>query len=338
MKIYFMRNFKISAVIFLSVTVFFLNETVGQDIFTYHGDAVPANIETMYLKGLNWLVNKQNAQGYWEGQYGADPGVVGLAVLAMLAHGEDPNFGPYAQAIKKGLNHILKQANSQNGYIGSSMYNHGFATLALAEAYGSVNDPRLGPALKKAVDLILTSQANNSRGAWRYSPESTDADATVSGAQMVALFAARNAGIGIPEKAIKKGLLFFRQSQSGDGGFGYTGPTGATPPCSAIGALVFTLAKQKNLSEHKSAIRYLKQLNFNNSGSHPYYYKYYAAQAFFHADSKEWKEWNDNNVKQLINTQNPDGSWTSSRGSAFSTSAALLSLALNYRFLPIYER
>ena len=67
------------------------------------------------------------------------------------------------------------------------MYNHGFATLALAESYGAVNDDRLGPALQKAVRLILTSQEANPTKAWRYSPDARDADTTVSGAQMVAL-------------------------------------------------------------------------------------------------------------------------------------------------------
>ena len=119
------------------------------------------------------------------------------------------------------------------------MYNHGFSTLALAESYGAVQDPRLGPALQKAVDLILTSQAHNPFGAWRYSPESPDADTTVSGAQMVALFAARNAGIGVPEDAINKALKFFASCQTPDGGIGYTGPGGPNAARTSIGALVF---------------------------------------------------------------------------------------------------
>ena len=36
--------------------------------------------------------------------------------------------------------------------------------------------------------------------------------------------------------------------------------------------------------------------------------------------------------------QAPNGSWLSDHSAAYSTSAALLSLALNYRFLPIYEQ
>lgn len=37
-------------------------------------------------------------------------------------------------------------------------------------------------------------------------------------------------------------------------------------------------------------------------------------------------------------SQAPNGSWFSDHSAAYSTSAALLSLALNYRFLPIYEQ
>jgi hypothetical protein len=40
----------------------------------------------------------------------------------------------------------------------------------------------------------------------------------------------------------------------------------------------------------------------------------------------------------LKQSQNPDGSWDGQFGSTFSTATSLLSLALNYRFLPIYER
>lgn len=311
---------------------------VAQDYLTYRGDQIPSEIDATYVKGLAWLVKNQTSAGCWTGQYGSEPGVVGVAVLAMLAHGDDPNFGEYREAIKKGINNILQQAKDENGYIGSSMYNHGFATLALAEAYGSVNDPRIGPVLKKAVELILSSQARNSMGAWRYSPESTDADTTVSGAQMVALLAARNAGLAVPDKAIKTALAFFANCQSGAGGFGYTSPGGGERgPTTAIGGLVFALAKQKSTSAFKSAIRCVEQYSFTQGGNE-YYYLYYASQALFHGNMVAWEKWNLTNAKGLAGTQNANGSWTGGEGETFATSAALLSLALNYRYLPIYER
>ena len=95
------------------------------------------DVERMYTKGLEWLASKQQPNGTFSGggardHYGSQPGVVGLAVVSMLAHGDDPNFGKYAKNITNGVKFILGQQNSRTGYIGSSMYNHGFATLALA--------------------------------------------------------------------------------------------------------------------------------------------------------------------------------------------------------------
>lgn len=115
--------------------------------------------------------------------------------MSVLAHGDDPNAGPYATMVRRCLNYILSKQNKSSGYIGDSMYNHGFATLALAEAYGMVRDDRIGPALQKAVALTLTAQKKNKTGGWRYAPDSTDADSTVTGCQIVSLYAARNAGI-----------------------------------------------------------------------------------------------------------------------------------------------
>jgi hypothetical protein len=299
-------------------------------------ETVPPEIERMYNKGLTWLVRNQTDKGNWSDTYGNQPAVVGLAVVAMLAHGDDPNNGPYSRCIKRGLDFILSQQNEKNGYIGSSMYNHGFATLALAESYGQVQDARLGPALQKAVELILTAQSRNAYGAWRYSPETSDADTTVSGAQMVALFAARNAGIGVPEENINKGIRFFQLCQSADGGIGYTGPDMGNAPRTAIGALVMALAKQKNSKAFLAASRFLGSAPREDHYFH--YYLYYASQAYFHTSPKAWREWNAVNVKALNTTQSADGSWEGSFGTSFTTSACLLSLALNYRFLPIYER
>ena len=51
--------------------------------------------------------------------------------------------------------------------------------------------------LHQAVKLILDSQ--NGEGGWRYTPGSRDADLSVTICQIMALRAARNAGIAVPQ-------------------------------------------------------------------------------------------------------------------------------------------
>ena len=140
----------------------------AQELFEGTTDFISPDVEMMYKKGIDYLAKSQKPDGSFGGQandyYGNQPAVVGLCVVAMLAHGEDPNRGPYSVAIKRGLEFILAQQNKSTGYIGNSMYNHGFATLALAESYGMVKDVRLGPALESATKLILNSQERNGFG------------------------------------------------------------------------------------------------------------------------------------------------------------------------------
>lgn len=311
----------------------------GQGIFGKTvGEPVPPEVEKMYKSGLNYLVKNQQPNGTWGNDYySREPGVVGLAILAILAHGEDPNFGPYSKVIKRSVDYILKQQNSSTGMIGSSMYNHGFATLALAETYGALNDDKLGPALEKAVKLLLSSQARNPYNSWRYSPSGRDADTTAAGACMVALFAARNAGVGVPQSAIEKGMEYYKRCQSADGGFGYTSPGGSNAPRTAIGTLVYALGKKKKSAVWKQALEYLKKRGYQ-SDHYYYYYVYYMPQALFQSDIEQWQKWNKINIQALKARQSSSGAWSGSHGVVFSTSSALLSLALNYRFLPIYER
>src|SRR5204863_8630517 len=113
------------------------------------------------------------------------------------------------------------------------MYHHGFATLALAEAYGAVDDrqvwpggkqPRtVGAALELAVRAALTSQKKNSLGGWRYSPEANDADTSVSGAVLVGLLAARNAGVEVPDEAIDRAVSFYTKLTAASAQVAYAG-------------------------------------------------------------------------------------------------------------------
>ncbi len=308
----------------------------AQTVAAGAAEILPDQVDRMYLKGLDCLARTQLPGGNWPDANSGPAAIAGLAVVSLLAHGDDPNFGPYSQTIHRGLDFLLKQQDQKTGYIGPSMYNHGFATLALAESYGAVNDDRLGPALRKAVQLILTSQAANPTKAWRYSPDARDADTTVSGAEMVALLAARNAGVPVPEKSIQDGLRFYVSCQTPDGGIGYISAQGPNATRTAIGCVVMALAKDKDSTAFRSAFQYLK--NAGNELQYPAYFRYYASQAFFHGSNEAWNNWNHDNVKTLRASQTADGSWHGSFGQTFETAGSLLSLALNYRYLPIYER
>jgi hypothetical protein len=309
----------------------------AQQLYTGSASLVAEQVDHMYVKAMQFLVRTQTPDGSWPDEpHGDEPALNGLAVLSLLAHGDDPNFGPYSTTIHRGLDLILKAMNPGTGYIGSSMYNHGFATLALAESYGAVDDSRIGPALQKAVRLIVNAQKANSFHAWRYSPESQDADTTVSGAQMVALFAARNAGMAVPEETIQNGLNFFLSCQTPEGGFGYISHNGPNATRTAIACVVFALAKEKNTLVFKNAFAFLK--NTQPDRAYPQYFLYYASQAYFHGSPDSWQDWNRENIKSLRATQTPDGNWEGQLGSTFATAGSLLSLALNYRYLPIYER
>ena len=313
--------------------------SMGQTLPRREADPIPAQVETIYKRGLKWLSQNQNAEGAWEGgHYGSEPGVVGLCIMSFLAHGEDPNHGPYSQNIQKAVDFIIENQKESNGYIGTSIYSHGFATLALAECYGMFQDEKIAPALKKAVDLILSAQKRNSRGAWRYTPDSSDADSTVSGCQIVALYAARNAGIPVPDTAFAKAAKYMAKCRGSDGGFGYTSGIGDKPTLTAIGLLCEALGKKHGTKTFKTSTKYLsKKLNFRDR-YYPYYFEYYMSQALFHADEDVWNEWNSKNIRYLSTIQSPNGSFPGNKGQAFSTAGALLSLALNYRFLPIYEK
>ena len=193
-------------------------------------------------------------------------------------------------------------------------------------------------AANEAVALTLTAQKKNKTGGWRYSPESTDADSTVTGCQIVSLFAARNAGIPVPDEAFERGLKYMASCRDKKGAYGYTGPAGPRVTLTAIGSLTLSLARLKTDPSFKDSLAYLKKnLNYRDS-SYPFYFEYYMSQALFHADQEVWKEWNYKNMRYLGASQAPNGSWLSDHSAAYSTSAALLSLALNYRFLPIYEQ
>lgn len=317
------------------------------------GDVIPRDVREMYDAGVKYLIKTQTEDGNWSGGEGGG-GTTALAILAILASGEDPNFGVYSGSIRKGLRAIIRAQDGTTGYVGPSMYHHGFAMLALSEAYGAVDDRNLwsgteksektrslGQSLELAVRRAVSSQKNNPQHAWRYSPDSRDADTSVSGAVLVGLLAARNAGIEVPDSSIDPAIAYFASMTSSGGTVGYTGSLegmGESLARSSIATLVFSIAKRKDLKQYQSALKYVASNLDPSNHSWPEYARYYQAQALFQGDVDAWEKWNQALIRKLKTLQTDDGMFRGQLGAANDTSMSLLALALNFRYLPVYER
>ncbi|WP_437186642.1 squalene--hopene cyclase [Planctomicrobium sp. SH668] len=327
-------------------------EAQSPEFFT--GDAVPRDIREMYEKGLTYLAKTQTEEGNWQDSY-ANQGGEGLAIMCFLASGEDPNFGLYSGNIKRALRSMISKQNAETGYIGNSMYLHGFSMLALSESYGVVDDRNLwsgskespkrsiGQALELAVRTAITSQKKNPLGSWRYSPDATDADTSAAGAVLMGLLGARNAGIEVPDESIERAIAYFVSMTAPSGQVAYSGGLGGFDESMArisIAALVYSVARRKDLPQFKSTLTYITDKVEGGSPGHGgiEYQNYYQAQALFQGNVQSWEKWNKNLVRHLKTVQQNDGSFRGSHGNYVSTTLSLLALAVNYRFLPIYER
>ena len=100
------------------------------------------------------------------------------------------------------------------------MYAHGIATIALAELYGQTRSPAIRGKLDRTIKLIIASQ--NQQGGWRYRPVVRDADVSVTVLQVVALRAAKNSGIDVPQRTIDNAVKYVKACHHArTGGFSY---------------------------------------------------------------------------------------------------------------------
>jgi len=315
-----------------------------------HGLPVPPVQRTMNERGLGYLVARQQRNG----SIGEGTGVTAICLMALIASGEDPNFGRYAEAVRNALRYLVRAQDTRTGYIPSTMYEHGFAMLAIGECYGVIDERllwlgekrnvrSLGETLELAVRCAVTSQEQNPHGAWRYDPRTKEADTSAAGAVLMGLFSARNAGIAVPDEALEKALQYYQGMTMRSGIVGYSGPMGHgdSHARSAICALVFAIAKRKESDAYLAALDYVSKTADEVSMAWPEYRGYYLAQALFQGNYPLWRRWTRENTQRLAEGQQSDGSiliegaW---QGPEYQTGMALLSAALNYCFLPIYER
>src|SRR5258708_33309636 len=81
-------------------------------------------------------------------------------------------------------------------------------------------DDEIKPVLKKAVDLVVKCQSRE--GGWRYNPDPSDADISVTIMQVMALRAAKNGGLHVPDETLKKAIAYIMRCYNPRlGGFAY---------------------------------------------------------------------------------------------------------------------
>ena len=317
----------------------------------------PASLEAAIDRGLFFLQKQQKADGSFDAT-GPEQAMAGLGLLAFLANGHTPDVGRYGLTVRSAAEYLVN-LNPEGGYYGrdgSRMYGHCIVTIALAEVYGTELDAALRAkvrgALEKALKVILDAQAitkdKQNAGGWRYEPDSTDSDLSVSAWCTLSLRACQNAGLHVPKERVDRALQYIlRCFRTDGGGFAYT-PT--EPPSAAMTAaamLNLYLLDADERQEAALARRYLLNKPVKDGQQYYYYAMYYTTQAAFQAGEGLWQAAWKNNSEQLLAQKREDGSWPAKngepgggdkRGRFYSTSMAVLTLSVPMRLLPMYQR
>ena len=327
--------------------------------------------------GLAWLAEHQNEDGSWSADVGfklnttyrvtakerGHVGVTALAGMAFLASGNLPGRGRYGDQIERALGYVLSCVQD-DGYItraGTRMYSHAFATLFLAEIYGTTHREDVRVDLQRAVDFIVKCQ--NDEGGWRYVPLARESDMSIVVCQVIALRAARNIGIRVPKITIDRAIDYVVESAVTDdarrqtyssyrselGTFHYQKDTHTRSTFALTAAGVTALHGLGIYSNDliRKGIDYLnRDFDRHNSlyGDRGHYFfwygHYYGVQAMYTVGGRDWQNYFQKLRAFLLERQDPDGSWRNSEGPgrAFSTAVGCLILEIPYCFLPIFQR
>ena len=321
-------------------------------------DPLEKAIDDGIRRAIDWLASEQQPSGAWKtNDYGESTATTALAIMAMLAAGHVPEEGPYGQQITRGVGWLLSKQQKNGLLVGRQrsdgpMYSHGIATLMLAEVIGMV-DPtqaeQCREVLQKAVKLIVDAQ-NQSKstehdGGWRYQPTSSDSDLSVTAWQLLALRAAKDIGCDVPAENIDRAIAYVRRLHvQYDGGFGYMSGHGSTVTRAGTGIVALEVCGEHRTKETLAAAKMILSRPLTKGQHYFYYGVYYCTVGMYKVGGDEWQQSRESLYRTTLNMQNPAGYWDPEDGTerqagkVYSTSLSVLALAIEYGYLPIYQR
>lgn len=343
----FLQTFSIAAAAYGGLAPFAVRAADDNPELTA-GEMMTEDAQRAIDLGLSFLSKRQQPDGaFGNGGYARDVAVSALAGMAFMASGSTPGRGLYGEHVERSIRYLIEHTQD-SGFInvpGSGshgpMYGHGFATLFLAETYGMTRNAEIREKLSRAVNLICNSQ--NSDGGWRYQPVRKEADISVTICQVMALRAAKNAGLHVPSEVIDKCIEYVKKSQNADGGFMYMVSGGQSAfPRSAAGVVALYSAGIYEGPEVERGLAYVMDYMPHGAGfnreSHYFYGHYYAVQAMWIKGGEHWRKWFPAVRDELIQRQRKDGSWMDSICQEYGTSMACIILQIPNNYLPIFQR
>ncbi|RFC43319.1 MAG: hypothetical protein DVB28_001579 [Verrucomicrobia bacterium] len=322
----------------------------------------PDRIDQATTKGTTYLISKQDKRGAIRETDAHETAITALSALAIAATGNLPSdHTPGGEAVQNALTFLLApERQDREGYFGakdgSRMYGHGITTLFLAEMLGmgrdADQDATLRRACQNAVDLILRAQQVKKRpgteGGWRYTPQATDSDLSVTIWQLMALRSAKNAGLVVPKDAIDAAIGYIKRSFKDTGrlntpvGFSYEISQSPVWSTAAEGLLALQVCGEYGCKEVAATSDWLLQNPPKTSTSWFYYGTYYYSQGMYQRGGEHAETGAKRSSEVLLPLQEEDGSWKSTGGSegnrVYRTAMAVLSLSVKYHYLPIYQR
>jgi hypothetical protein len=332
---------------------------------------ITADTQAAIDRGLAHIAQGQMNDGSFTdpNRTGTAAGITGLCGLALMGAGHQPGRGKYAKNVSRAVDYVtgLGAGANKPGFLAtdgpfnrggsqpSAMYSHGFASLFLAEVCGMMPEEKRQKAVRGTLEQAtrFAVEAQNNEGGWRYEPKAAFADVSVTVAFMMALRAARNAGVYVAKSVIRKGSKYIRDCQMPDGGFSYFRGQGFSAFARTAAAIVGLYSASVPEDEDVNAksvdrgLRYLQQFvpgrQFNQREippQHYYYGQYYAALAMWTAGGDYWRTWFPAVRDELLSRARAGGgTWTDQyHGTAYATAMSLIVLQLPNNYLPILQK
>ncbi|MEX2607322.1 MAG: prenyltransferase/squalene oxidase repeat-containing protein [Kiritimatiellia bacterium] len=332
--------------------------TVPVSLMADSEQLITDDVRTLIDGGLEWMASQQEQSGAWStGVPGGGTqyrgAMTAYALLAFMGAGNLPGEGPYGENVRLGIDYLKSNVLPDGRILTDNerhyMYSHGVVTLALSQALGQTGDSEIRPVLTRMVELIVGSQNGNG---WRYKPQPSKGDLSVSVVQCVAIRAARNVGIPVPQETLDDAVAFIKKCSIENGvGFTYMaeGDRSSYPRLAAGAFSLQVLGKYDDplVAPAVEEILNTRVRNQNASGRLSYG-DYYAAPAVYMTGGKLWEEWygfirdefskSANRNGSSVNWGNAGGSKNGDGSAIYLTATRISILSIPQRFLPIYQK